>query len=142
MTPDSLGRFPLPPRERLTRGQAGGEGYESENEGNTTERHSATTACRSESISRSHARIGFVPNPRSATSYLAAADVSETVTVPSRPTFSHLGNLEIAACSTFRSNTRNAWPMPGSSPRSGARGPYGNALAESVIGPFRTEVIP
>lgn len=45
------------------------------------------------------------------------------------------------ACSTCRSGTRNGWPRPASSRRSAARGLVRHALAETVIGLFKTEEI-
>ena len=47
-----------------------------------------------------------------------------------------------AACSTSRSATPNVWPKPGIEPSVGRVGDsYDNALAETIIGLFKTEVI-
>ena len=47
-----------------------------------------------------------------------------------------------AACSTSRSATPSGWPRPASSPRSAASATrYDNALAETIIGLYKTEVI-
>ena len=46
-----------------------------------------------------------------------------------------------AACSTFRSVTPTDWPIPGSSPLWKRGDSYDNALAETIFGLYKTEVI-
>jgi putative transposase len=49
---------------------------------------------------------------------------------------------QIAAANTCRSATPNAWPRPARSPRWAPSGDsYDNALAETIIGLYKTELI-
>ena len=63
-----------------------------------------------------------------------------TIVVPSRA--AAWSTTAIAACSTSRSATRNVSPARGIEPSVGSVGDsYDNALAETIIGLFKTEVI-